>query len=95
MTSLRRRIDTNQPEIVKVLRDAGCSIQYLHAVGQGCPDILCGYKGVNTLIEIKDGSKSPSRRKLTPDEIEWHAAWRGQVAIVNNPMEALKAIGAI
>lgn len=44
------------------------------------------------LFEVKDGSKPPSRRALTPDQQEWHAAWKGgMVAIVESP-EAVLAL---
>jgi hypothetical protein len=39
------------------------------------------YRGANILVEIKDGDKPPSKRKLTKDEKEWHAEWTGQVTI--------------
>ncbi len=88
------RIDANQPEIVQALRDVGASVSVTSMVGKGFPDIVVGYRGQNYLIEIKDGSKPPSQRKLTPDEQEWHALWRGTVHIANKTDEALKIIGA-
>jgi hypothetical protein len=48
---------------------------------------------VNLLLEVKDGSKPPSARKLTPDEAEWHSAWRGQVVTVKSVAEALGVLG--
>ena len=90
----RCKIDDNQPDIVKALRAAGCSVEpRLARVGGGAPDILVGHKGVNYTLEVKDGSKPPSARKLTADEVKWHREWRGQVAIVNNITEALAAVG--
>lgn len=90
-----RRVDDNQAAVVAALRQVGASVQILSAVGQGCPDILAGYRGVNVLLEIKDGSKPPSARVLTPDEHDWQIAWRGQVTTVKNADEALAAIGAM
>jgi hypothetical protein len=87
------RVDRNQAEIVAVLRSVGASVQPLHTIGKGCPDLLVGHRGRNWLIEIKDGLLPPSKRQLTGDEMEWHAAWRGQVAIVSNAEEALALIG--
>ena len=87
------KIDRNQPEIVDALRRAGASVQPLHSVGQGCPDLAVGFRGQTYLIETKDGSLPPSRRKLTPAQTEWHAAWRGHVAVAKNISEALDAIG--
>jgi len=89
------RIDANQREIVRALRKVGASVQHLHAVGQGCPDLLVGFRNVNYLMEIKDGKKSPSRRRLTDAEVQWRFLWRGQYALVESVDDALKAIGAI
>lgn len=89
-----KRVDANQPDIARSLRQAGATVQHLHEVGRGCPDLLVGFRGVNYLLEIKDSSQPPSRRRLTPDEAEWHAAWRGEVRIVMTAGEALAAIGA-
>lgn len=91
--AVRRKanVDTNQREIVEALRGAGAIVQHLHFVGQGCPDLLCGYRGKTHLLEVKSGAKD----RLTPDEAEWHASWRGRpVEIVRTPEEALRVIGA-
>ena len=85
--------DQNQNGIVSDLRKAGCSVQHLVSVGQGCPDLLVGRAGHNYLLEIKDGRKPPSQRKLTPDQVTWHKQWRGSVSVVKNREEALKAVG--
>lgn len=70
------RTDRNQKQIVELLRTLGCLVQDLSAVGQGVPDLLvyhprCGL----VLVEIKDGSLSPSRQALTPAEAAWHLRW--------------------
>jgi len=76
------KVDANQPEIVAALRRLGASVAHTHAVGQGFPDLVAGYAGRTVLIEVKDGSKPPSARKLTPDEAEFHDAWRGAPVVV-------------
>ena len=86
------RVDRNQVEIMKALRAMGASVQPLHTVGSGCPDLLVGFKGINRLIEIKDGSKPPSARKLTPDQEIWHWGWRGSVHVVNSIDEAIELL---
>ncbi len=48
-------VDRNQPEIVAALRAAGATVEYLHAVGGGCPDLLVGYRGANYVLEVKEG----------------------------------------
>jgi len=85
-------VDANQASIVGALRAYGYSVQLLHRVGEGCPDILVGKDGHNWLIEIKDGSKSPSARGLTDPQKRWHGAWRGQVDIATNIDEALAIV---
>lgn len=89
------RVDNNQADIVAVLREVGATVQTLHFVGKGCPDILVGFRGVNYLMEIKDGNKAASKRQLTPAEREFHATWAGQVVIVEDYEAALAVIGAI
>lgn len=86
------KTDANQPEIVAALRKAGASVTLLSQVGGGCPDLLVGIAGVNLLLEVKDGSKPVSARKLTPDQVEWHQSWRGQSAIVSSVEEAMSAL---
>lgn len=89
------KIDANQPEIVKALRKAGATVQTLAAVGKGVPDLLVAKSGSLWLVEVKDGSKPPSQRKLTPDQVEWHSKWASPVYVVNNIEEALKVISNI
>jgi hypothetical protein len=88
------KVDQNQPLIVATLREVGATVQHLHAVGKGCPDLLVGYRGQNHLIEVKDGSKPKSARLLTPDQVEWHSGWRGCVRIAESVDDALRIIGA-
>jgi Holliday junction resolvase len=94
------RIDANQPAIVDALRKVGCRVQPLHMVGKGCPDILVGKGGRVLLMEIKDGTKPPSARKLTADEQVWHDLWAdvaktGSLVVVASVGEALEAVEAL
>ena len=86
------RVDSNQSEVTKALRKIGASVQLLHSVGKGCPDMLVGYKGNNYLLEIKDGEKRESARKLTAEQTIWHYDWKGQVAVVTSPENAIDTI---
>jgi hypothetical protein len=86
------RVDANQTQIVSALRAAGATVQSLSAVGQGCPDLLVGYQGTNILMELKDGKKPPSERKLTSDQIVWHSEWKGVVFLVTSVDEALQLL---
>lgn len=90
-----KRVDRNQPEIVAALRAHGASVQTLHEVGKGCPDLVVGLCGVNLLMEVKDWQQRPSARRLTEDEMTWHGAWRGRVLVVQTIDEALEALRQI
>ena len=84
-----KRTDANQTEIVEGLRKHGYKVFITSMVGAGFPDIVCGAHGYNFFFEIKDGSKPPSHRKLTPPEREFHNTWQGQIAIITCLEDAL------
>ena len=63
-----RRTDANLTEIVKAYRQLGCRVD----VTNGKWDLTVQYGGLTDLVEVKDGSKSASRRKLTPAEQKTH-----------------------
>jgi Holliday junction resolvase len=86
------KVDANHTEIVKGLRQSGCTVLDLSAVGKGCPDLLIGRCGYNLLMEVKDGSKPKSARKLTGDQIAFFAKWRGNVQVVKSLQEAIDII---
>lgn len=86
------RVDANQALIIGALRACGATVHPLHRVGDGCPDLLVGFRGRNLLMECKDGSKPPSARCLTPEQAEWHGTWRGQVVVVSSASEAMAAL---
>jgi len=88
------KVDLNQVQIVLALRKAGATVEHLHQLGGGVPDLLVGWRGQNLLMEIKDGRLPPSARKLTPDEQEWHDAWTGTpVYLITCIGDALDALG--
>lgn len=93
------RIDANHREIVKALRDIpGCTVTSLAGVGNGCPDLVVGYKGRNYLLEVKPpgGVRGGiSRQTLTDAELAWHRSWRGQREIVTTIEQAFYSIGAV
>ena len=83
------RIDANQDQIVTALRAMGATVRIV-TQGNGLPDLLVGFRGVTILMEVKDGKKVPSARKLTPAEQKFFDEWRGGiVAIVNSVDEAI------
>lgn len=86
------KIDDNQKQIVRALKRIGASVQSIASVGLGVPDLLVGLRGVNYLLEVKDGGKPKSHQELTVAEEDFHRNWRGQVNIVRNAEEAIRLI---
>lgn len=90
-----KKIDANQPRIVEQLRKLHVSVRVLSMVGQGCPDLLLGFRGKNFLVELKDPDQPPSKKILTPDEEKFFDGWLGQVAQCETLDHILKVIGLI
>lgn len=91
-----KRVDDNHSEIVNGVRAVGGEVQSLAAVGKGCVDVLVAFRGRWYVAEIKDGTKSASRRKLTDAEVDWHKKFtpHAPVHIWTSLEDALKTIGA-
>jgi hypothetical protein len=86
------RVDANQEQIVSALRTCGATVRVV-TQGDGLPDLLVGYRGYTILMEVKDGRKPPSARKLTEEEEKFFQNWKGgMLAIVNSVQEALELL---
>lgn len=75
--SYARRVDATQPTMVDDLRAAGVSVALLHRVGDGFPDLVCGYAGINLLVEAKSADG-----KLRATQRDFADNWRGLAPIV-------------
>ena len=92
-----RRTDDNHAEILAALRCTGAYVVDCSHVGRGFPDALLIRHGKVTLIEIKDGAKPKSARKLTAKQMVLHSETERNgviVQIVKNEIEALALVGA-
>ena len=83
------RTDANQQEIIDALRKAGATVQPLHTVGQGCVDLLVGYRARNFVIECKIPGED-----LNALQRAWFDGWKGHACVAHSPQEALLSIGA-
>lgn len=86
------KIDSNHTEIVSAFRKLGCSVLPLHMVGRGCPDLAIGKCSKTVLVEIKDGSKTASRKELTKDEQKFHAEWLGSLFVVESVSDVIALV---
>jgi len=84
-----KKVDKNQKDVVKALRDYGADVFLLHTVGGGIPDLMVCYEEQTILIEVKDGED----KKLTPLQITLFANWKGgPLHRVNSVQEAIEVI---
>lgn len=87
-----KKVDKNQKDVVKALRDNGADVYLLHMVGSGIPDLLVAYEGHTILIEVKDGID----KQLTPQQIKLFATWKGgHLARINNVQEAIELLKSL
>lgn len=82
------KVDSNQGAIVDALRAVGISVAPTHTVGDGFPDLVCGYRGATHLLEVKMPGKG-----LTDDQEQFVRGWRGNYHIVTDVIEALWVFG--
>lgn len=87
-----RRVDSNHKDIIQALRALGCSVADTSRLGQGFPDAVVSRHGITALVEIKDGSKPPSARKLTPAEEQFRANWQGVYRVVESVPDAIDLV---
>ncbi len=82
MRSFAHRTDANQAKIVKAFRKLGCEVAITSSLGHGFPDLVVGKLSKVVLVEVKDGAKPPSARRLSKDEEKFRDAWRDSYAVV-------------
>ena len=82
----RARRDANHNEIVAVFESLGATWLDTSGIG-GALDGAIGYAGIDQRVEIKDGEKFLSRRRLTKDEETTFQEWRGRPPVVVETVE--------
>lgn len=75
--------DDNHNEIVNFFKDCGWSVLEVYQLKECC-DIIVGRAFQTIAIEIKDGAKPLSKRKLTPGELNFRQNWRGHYRVVQS-----------
>ena len=94
-----KRRDENEPEIVRALQRIGAKVYRLDGKA-GLPDLLCGFQGKTTLIEVKQKdtprvkqNHRDGRGGLDPDQFVFHSGWPGgPCVVVTSVDEAIRAV---
>lgn len=88
------KVDANHAEIVKAMRAIGAYVINTSSL-KNAFDCIVFFRGNTYAIEIKDGSKTPSQRKLTPGEIECQnniEARGGKYHVIKSKNEAIELL---
>lgn len=81
------KVDVNQSQIVAAFRALGCSVKPAHAVGEGFPDLVVGYRGNDYLVEVK----TPSG-KLTPQQEQFRSDWQGSYHVARTTDDVINLV---
>lgn len=84
------KVDDNQKEIANAFRSMGVSVVVTSSAHDGFPDLVVGWGGITVLVEVKDGDKPPSKRKLTPKQVELHDSFLGAITVVETVGQAIE-----
>ena len=81
MSGYAKRTDGNHKQVKADLEAAmpGVSVFDASGMGKGFPDLVIGLFKRTWLVEIKDPTKSASRRRLTAAQVGFHENWKGEV----------------
>lgn len=81
--SFRRaaKVDDNQKEVVALFRKLGWYVLIISQL-KNCCDIIVSKDNITIAIEIKDGKKPPSQRKLSEGEVKFKDEWKGKYELV-------------
>lgn len=91
--TMRRRVhkDSNHDAVVAELRAHGATVLETHALGNGLPDLIVGYRGVTALVELKNGSRDHQtireKRERLARQAAYLARWAGGPAFVATSTE--------
>ena len=81
--SYAKRTDSNHSEIVKTLRQLGCSVFDSSRVAGGFPDLVVGKNQITCLVEIKATEQS----RFTAAQELFMMNWRGSTVVRINDVD--------
>jgi len=89
-----RRKDANHADVLDFLRAEGWSVLDLAKYGAPC-DAVVGRPGIAVIVEVKDGAKPPSARKLTAEGQKLWDSFEGPKIIATSPEDAAAKLLAL
>lgn len=94
--SFRRaaRTDDNQTEVVELFRKLGWYVLIVSQL-KNCCDLIVSKNGRTFAVEIKDGNKPASARKLSAGEKKFKDEWQGNYALVEAVEDVMRVNNAV
>lgn len=91
------RVDDNHTHIRKLFERIGAKVHDTSDVGNGFPDLVVQWvyptRGLQTmLVEVKDGKKKKSARKLTKDQENFHRKFHCHIVETDEDVFKLLAV---
>ena len=87
-----RKVDANHVQVVSWLEQLGASVQPIASSNAGVPDLVCGYLGVDFLVEVKPVTGETRRRELRDTQVAWHSRWKGRQPVVVRTLADVQAV---
>lgn len=89
------RKDENHKSVGDYLRSLGWSVLDLSHAGEGVPDYAVSTRTFAALVEVKDGNKKPSARKLTDAQVKVRNDWQGPYIVALSGEDAAQQLLAL
>jgi hypothetical protein len=88
--SLHRRAakrDANEADVIRALEQFGWQVMQISA--KGAPDLIACHRATQTMLlaEVK-----AAKGKLTQDQIDWHAWWKGPPPVILRTVEDVRQL---
>jgi hypothetical protein len=94
MPGMRARTDRNHKEIMRAFRTCGCEVEDTSRLGKGFPDMVVDVRGKLWLVEVKDGDKPKSAKRLTPAEVQFQKRFHAHYRIIESIDDVVGMVGA-
>ena len=81
--------DANHNEVADVFIALGYSVLDVSQL-KNCCDLIAAKGKRSIAVEVKDGSKPPSARKLSSGELKFKEYWRGEWALIESVNDVIE-----
>ena len=88
------KVDANHGEIIAAFRKLGCSVLDISQL-KNCGDAVVATSYRTAIVEIKDGRKPPSARKLTAGEQKFRDEWKGLYCVIESVEDVINLVKAM